>query len=222
MAGPDSPAATAAASPPPAGAEPGSIAAAHHRLLADKSIQFDLPVRQTERHPPPQWLLDMLHGIESAARWVGDGWWWILGVVALGLAAILILTFFPPARHWWRNLRHGGAQAAEPDWTPDPGTARRLLEEADMLAARGCYAEAVHLILFRSIEDIERWRGEDLRPSLTSRDITRDPVLTDDARGIFSHLVAAVERSLFAGRPLLRGDWDAARRGYSDFALGGR
>jgi hypothetical protein len=96
-----------------------------------------------------------------------------------------------------------------------------LLEEADRLASQGRYAEAVRLILHRSIEDIERWRGDPLRPSLTSRDIARFDGLPDMARGIFARIVADVERSLFGGASLAQSDWARARADYARFALGG-
>ena len=41
--------------------------------------------------------------------------------------------------------------------------ARRWLEEADALAGKGQFEEAVHLLLYRSIEDIEKQRPDLLR-----------------------------------------------------------
>ena len=94
-----------------------------------------------------------------------------------------------------------------------------MLDEADRLAAAGRFAEAVRLILHRSIEDIERWRGDSLRPSLTSRDIAAFETLPDAARTVFRRIVGDVERSLFAGNPLGEADWTRARADYAGFAL---
>src|SRR3546814_12270255 len=54
------------------------------------------------------------------------------------------------------------------------------------LAASGHYAEAVHLLLRRSIEEIERRRPHLVRPALTSRDIADSAAIPLDARRVFS------------------------------------
>ena len=69
------------------------------------------------------------------------------------------------------------------------------------------------------LPDIERWRGDSLRPSLTSRDIAAFETLPDAARAVFRRIVADVERSLFAGNPLGESDWTRARADYAGFAL---
>jgi hypothetical protein len=146
---------------------------------------------------------------------------WI--AIAVAVVAIL-LALFPAAREWFaaRLLRRGEAAPEPPRWAPDAHVARALLDEADRLAAAGRYAEAVRLILHRSIEDIEKWRGDSLRPSLTSRDIAAFESLPDTARSVFRRIVADVERSLFGGNMLGEGDWTRARADYADFALGRR
>lgn len=193
-------------------------------VRADPGIQFDFPMLHVPRNPPPKWLIDLLGGIGRFIGWVGNGWTWLFwGLVAL-IVLIVIVALVPPLRRgavalWHRLRRRKAAEAAPATWRPEAAVARQLLAEADVLAAQGQYDEAVHLILFRSIEDIEAWRGDVVRPSLTSRDIARADALPDAARGVFGRIVAAVERSLFAGRPLGAEDWHAAREDYSRFAL---
>ena len=63
--------------------------------------------------------------------------------------------------------------------------ARALLDEADKLAAEGRYAEAVRLILHRSIEEIEGRRPRLVRPAFTAREIGRLPDIPDNARATF-------------------------------------
>jgi len=196
-----------------------AVADAHRQLLTDKSIQFDLPP-PPQQAPPPQWLLDLLHTIGSLVKALGPLWTALLVIIALVLLAMLFIALFPPARRYIAGLIYRrSSAAAEPEWRPEADAARSLLEAADALAADGRYDEAVHLILFRSIEDIGRWRGELLRPSLTSRDIAALSALPAQAGAIFGRIAAAVERSLFARRPLARADWEAARRDYAEFAL---
>ena len=208
----------------PAGAtpfgDPASVDAAHRAIRADSSIQFDLPWHKPDVQPPPRWLTELFDALGSFVKWVGDGWTVLLWLA--GAAAVLAILFvaYAPLREWLaaRLGREPTAQARR--WTPDATAARALLEDADTLAAQGHYAQAVRLILHRSIEDIEAWRGDPLRPSLTSRDIAAFDAMPDMARGIFARIVADVERSLFGGAPLTQADWIRARADYAGFALG--
>ncbi|MEG3153156.1 hypothetical protein U1769_25015 [Sphingomonas sp. ZT3P38] len=204
--------------------DPATVDAAHRAVRADSSIQFDLPWHKPEVNPPPRWLLDLFDALGSFVKWVGGGWN-VLMWIAIAVAVIaVILALFPAAREWLaaRFVRRDKPLVEPVGWTPEAATARALLDEADGLAAAGRYAEAVRLILHRSIEDIERWRGDPLRPSLTSRDIARFDGLPDRARTVFTRIVADVERSLFAGNTLAQSDWTRARADYAGFALGQR
>ena len=94
-----------------------------------------------------------------------------------------------------------------------------LLGEADALAAAGRYAEAAHLLLHRSIEDVDARRPDLIRKSLTSRDIAALPAIPDRPRGAFARIAMLVERSLFARRPLAEPDWRTCRTAYEQFAF---
>ncbi|HWT13705.1 MAG TPA: DUF4129 domain-containing protein, partial [Allosphingosinicella sp.] len=76
-----------------------------------------------------------------------------------------------------------------------------------------------HLLLFRSIEDIESRRPRLVRPALTSRDIAALDAIPERPRGAFSRMARLVERSLFARRPLAEGDWRDCRAAYEEFAF---
>ena len=94
-----------------------------------------------------------------------------------------------------------------------PRPARAWLDEADALAARGLYAEAVHHLLFRSVEDIQRAARTLVRPSLTSRELAAASGIPTIARELFARIAGYVERSLFGGRPVVADDWmQGARR----------
>jgi len=197
--------------------DPARFAEAHDKLRADGSIQFDLPAFVPPE--PPAWL-----------RWLGEilanggpvfmAIFWI--VLALAILAIL---------YWLARWIEGGGLAflkrdrkqeddgAGAAWRPEEAPARALLAEADALAAAGRYAEAAHLLLFRSIEEIERKRPKLVRPALTSRDIAGAPQIPAGPRGAFGRIVLAVERSLFGGRALDAKDWTACRASYEEFAF---
>lgn len=211
---------------PPHVPAPPHFDSAYDSVRADHSIQFDFPAQFPKPSVMSQWLIDFIRAIDSFFKWGKPVWPWLFwGFVALCVLA-LIVALVPSLRRYavatWRRIRRKRetkAEDAPEQWRPEAHKARALLDEADALAAAGQYDEAVHLVLFRSIEDIDAWRGGLVRPSLTSRDIARADALPDSARPVFSRIVAAVERSLFGGRALGRDDWVSAREDYARFAL---
>jgi hypothetical protein len=208
---------TTAAAPPP---DPAAIDAAWKKVRADNSIQFDFPWRDVQPEPDSQWLEALARALDRFFRAFGP-FWEILFYVTLALIAlVLFVAFYPPARDaFLAFFRRRPAVEAPSEWRPEPSAARALLKEAERLAAQGDYGEAVHLLLLRSIEDIERWRGAALAASLTSRDIAGVDALPDAARPVFARLVAMVERALFARHAVSADEWHDARDAYRSFAL---
>jgi hypothetical protein len=186
------------------------FAEAHRRLLADRSIQFDLP--RVERPETPAWLADFVRAIYPVLQVV----FWAL-LAALALYVLYALISWASGRGWpWRRR---AAEAEAGSWRPDEAPARQLLGEADQLAARGLYAEAARLLLFRSIEDIDSRRPDLVRPALTSRDIAALADIPGGPRSAFARIAMMVERSLFGQRPLAEGDWRDCRSAYEEFAF---
>lgn len=103
---------------------------------------------------------------------------------------------------------------------PDPVRAATLLEEADALAAQGRFAEAVHLLLFRSIEDLRERRSGGVPKSLTAREISLLSDLTHRTREALSPIIRIVENSFFGGREVGEDGWKRARSSYETFAFG--
>lgn len=198
--------------------DPAAIAAAHDAVRADRSIQFDLAQPETPE-PPPGWLIALFDWLAS----MGPVWQVLFWVLIAGAVVVLIVALVPPLREWALDLlrrRKPVAGSAAPEWTPEETRVRALLADADTRAAAGDYDGAVHIVLLRSIADIEAWRGKALTPSLTARDIAAADELPDGARGVFARIAAVVERSIFAGQRLSADDWQAARADYTAFALG--
>jgi hypothetical protein len=100
---------------------------------------------------------------------------------------------------------------------PPARRARALLEEADALAAAGRFDEAAHVLLYRTIDDLEGRRPRAVRPALTSRDIAALEVIPPPARGAFAVIAEVVERSFFGGRRLDAGAFAACRQAYEAF-----
>jgi hypothetical protein len=189
---------------------------AHRQLLADDDIQFTLEPFRPE--PVPDWLRRLIEGI--AEIWpVLRVFFWI-GVAALVLFLVYQLAKRLAGERWpWR--RSGAGAAPAESWRPEEGPARALLAEADRLAADERFDEAAHLLLFRSIDDIDARRPQLVRPALTSRDIAAAPDLPEGPRHAFQSIVLLVERSLFGGRRLARPDWERCRSAYEEFAFAG-
>lgn len=189
------------------------LGVAHKALRKTPNLQFDFgAVPPPEK--PPAWVKPLLDFLESLAPVLVYVFW---GGVALG--GILIIYFigreFVP-ESWVRRKR---IETVATDWRPDEGKARALLEDADSLAAAGRFEEAIHMLLFRSIDDLVTRRPGHVRPALTSRDIAGLDVLPGEARAAFTRLAQAVERTFFGGRPAGADEFGDARRDYEAFAF---
>ena len=213
------------------------FASAHQALKADPAIQFNLT--PTPPPPkPPEWLKQLLEWLGDVMKPVGRFLDWIGAmmpdapfarfllwtVLAIAAATLLVLTYMRLRHGKWR-LPWGKGEvpdfiaAEEDEWRPEAAPVRSWLEEADALAATGRFAEAIHHLLLRSIEDIARRRPRLVRPALTSRELSASDGIPSAARELFAAIARLVEQSLFGGREVGAADWDEARSAYADFAL---
>ena len=217
------------------------LAAAHRALRDDPSIQFVLTGAKPPPEPPAwlraigRWLREVLGPVGRFFRWLSS--WMpdapyarilLWSVIALAAIALLAVAYQRIRRGEWRLPRRrvrGLATAAdvtdEHAWTPAEAPVRAWLAEADSLAAQGRFAEAVHLLLFRSVEDIARRRPQAVRPALTSRELAGAEGVPASARALLARIAAGVEASLFGGRAVDAAGWADARAAYADFALPG-
>lgn len=215
------PAVFASGSPPPASA----LRAAHAQLLRDPTLQFrfDAAVAPKPTHLP-HWLEVLGRFLGSVFKVIGPvlGWVFVGGLVA----ALLIVLFFivrEIVRTRWPDLFKPKPTRRPPplDWRPDAAVARALLEDADRLAAAGAYAEAVRLLLHRSIEEIDGRRPRLVKPAFTAREIGRLADIPEAARTTFVAIAGVVEHSFFGGRPIDADGFAACRRAYEAFAFPG-
>ncbi len=196
-------------------------------------LQFTpLPPIAKTQHNTPAWLEWLMRQLESLfapigrlieaifaplARLLGMSWpafkWLLIGLAAL-LAAFILWQI---ARGIFERRRKGGAPEADV-WTPDQAEAEALLSDAEKLAAEGRFAEAVHLLLRRSVQQIARSRPQWIAPANTAREIAALPMLPEGGRRAFGEIARRVERSRYALRNLNDDDWQAARAAYADFA----
>ncbi len=191
---------------------------AYERLRANTSYQFDF----TETPPPPEppgWLDAIAELIASVLRILAPLFelifWLGLGLIAAGA---LFLIGREAYRFANRERQELSPDSAETAYKPAPELARALLEEADRLAAQGRYGEAVHVLLFKSIEDIQLHRPNRVKIAMTSREIARMPILTVPAAQSFARIAAAVEACRFAGSALGEEVFADCRTAYLNFA----
>jgi hypothetical protein len=188
------------------------LAAAHEALLHTKGVQFDFAAAP----PPPDlsWLEPLLKFLTAIGPYVAYVFW---GGLALGVALVLyfVIRELVPER-WLRGKRQAPAAT---DWRPDAEQAEALLADADALASDGRFEEAIHILLFRSIDDLAARRPGVVRQALTSRDIAGLEVLPPAARAAFARLAQAVERTFFGGRAADAEIFGRARADYEAFAF---
>ncbi|MCF6274497.1 MAG: hypothetical protein L3J05_01880 [Robiginitomaculum sp.] len=143
------------------------------------------------------------------------------GILALAVIYILYLILSAVVIAKRSHVRADDAEDVPdtPVYQPDAETARVLIDDADGLAAQGKFAEAVHILLFRSIQDIEDKRPHHVKRSLTSREISRLSILSPKARNVFSQIGKLVENSFFGGRPLGAEDYELSKAAYKAFAF---
>ena len=195
---------------------------AHRAVLARRDLQFDFKaVPQELPDPPPEWLEKLFRFFGSLFRGTAPVmevlFWAIVALAVLGIVFLIIREL--GGFDWAIKARKSSKPVLQ--YRPDAGVAQTLLADADALAAEGRYAEAVHVLLLRSIEDMRRRRPRALQPSFTSRDIGRLEILSDQARRAFSAMAELVETSLFGGRPVDSAGFAASRRAYEAFAFDG-
>lgn len=196
------------AKPPAAPATNGgqAFADAHREMLGDSAIQFDFPPMEA---PQPQTEFMNMGPLLTVFFWIA----------VAAIIAFLLYLIVPRLMEAKWPRRNGEGEDADETWRPEAAEARELLSEADALAAAGRFSEAAHLLLYRSIEDIDEKRPDLVRPALTSRDIAALDAIPSGPRSAFARIAMMVERSLFAQRPLAAGDWGDCRAAYQEFAF---
>lgn len=202
--------------------DPELVDPAYSQMIAGGEIQTAFPPPPPPPPPTPEWLQSLFDMIGSFFQWSAPAAKPLLWVGVALLALFLLYHFVPAFARWVDNLpfrRKAGDDGADDVGLAEAGAARALLSEADALAAEGRFAEAVHLLLYRSVEDIEGRRPGLVKPAMTSRDLAEARDLPGVARDAFSRIARAVEISLFGGRTIDAGAWQQCRAAYAELTV---
>ena len=203
--------------------------AAHAGFLADAAMQTERPEADPEEtEPRPDrdagWLEALARAVGAFLTALGPLFRLLFYLMIAGIAlAILYFVFGEALNLRFDRKPKDDARTADDvveDFRPDASAARSLLEEADALAKAGRFAEAVHLLLFRSIQDIQTKSDGGVPRSLTAREIGGLSSLPERPKKALSPIIAIVERSFFGGRAVDEDGWRSARASYEDFAFG--
>lgn len=143
---------------------------------------------------------------------------YIIGFLALALLAFLlspVVRLMITSR--FQRLFARDHLRADAPWKPTREAVVALLADIDKLAGQGAYDEAVHLLLVRSVADINGYRPDLVRRYYSAREIRSHPLLPEAARPAFTEIVRCVEKSFFAGIPATQADFEACRAAYMAF-----
>ena len=140
------------------------------------------------------------------------------GVVIVGIA---LLVFWLGSE----LMRYGGddKQLASTDdeagkSSVDLAVIQRPLGDAEELAARGEYTEAIHTLLLRTLQELVRSAAVRVSPAMTSREILARVPLLADAREALAGLITAVEITHFGGDEATLDDYVRCRAQFQKFA----
>ena len=214
-----------ASAPVPSAAE----LAAAKKLIAQVNAHRDLQTAFTNAPAPDKKSLEFWHkvfeGIGNFFHTIGEVFSPLAPVVPYllyGLALLIIVLLLSPVvrlfltTRFERLFQRHHLVADEP-WRPSRAAVSALLSEIDALAERGEYDEAVHLLLVRSVADINAFRPDLVRLHYSAREILSHPLLPEGARPAFRAIVQWVEKSYFAGLRVGKAGFDACRAAYVDF-----
>jgi hypothetical protein len=164
------------------------------------------------RRPPRTYSVPMGGGLAGIAQLL----LWMMVAVVVIMAVIWLV----------QGLRYRQAdEALAPEPEPgDEGAAARAamvarpLGDAEALAGQGRFAEAIHALLLRTIEELGRSLPTGLPRSFTSREIIGRVPMPERARSALSELVVAVELCYFGSTVPGAAEYHACRARFQEFA----
>ena len=168
--------------------------------------QTQAPIRPPSADVPAE-------GPQDVGVWLA----WVLGVAAAALVVFYLWNRAPSM-----SARRDRAVPPAADGAVARETSQRAvsdpLAEADSLARRGEYGEAIHAILLVVLERLRGRLGFVPRSSLTSREIMSRASLAEGAGAALSLIVRLAELSHFGGRAPSEADYRSCRESYRQLA----
>jgi hypothetical protein len=137
---------------------------------------------------------------------------WVIIIVAIGSMLYAFRDMIPGF-----GLGHGSAWNNDDTSTGESRlrTAEATLEEADVLAARGNFVDAMHALLLQGLANMRERLNEQFADSFTSREILRSTKLPQEGRNSLHDIVTRVEWTYFGERPATKTDYEACRASFA-------
>ncbi len=195
----------AAVSAAPAAAAKQDLVAVMAAVTHELDLQTTLPTAKT---PPPPSSDFHLHIPGTLAEWI------LWGALAVGVVfALFALRDVIPGLRRRPKLKAPAGEVL-PQTIEAVERMEETGDEADALARRGLLAEAMHMLLLRSLAELRQRLGVTLADSLTSREILQRLTLPDVGRQALADLIHRVEFVHFGKRPAGPDDYGACRASY--------
>ncbi|UTW56331.1 hypothetical protein [Kordiimonas sp. SCSIO 12610] len=162
------------------------------RILSNSQYQKVLPNTPKPQNQKP---VDFPRWLAVALKWI-----FIVGGIAAIATFIWLLVssmtggYAPPS-----SAKKKVSHKAVPKQDKNNAVSSPVsLQDAEDMAAKGDYGEAIHLMLLALLQHLSKLDVLRLRPSLTSREILRSSTFNQEATHALQFLIGAVESYLFA------------------------
>ncbi len=138
-------------------------------------------------------------------------------IVLWGAAIITVVIILMTLRdNLWSSSRRRMLHDNPEEVAPEAVAARmdKAQDDADVLADRGGFAEAMHLLLLQSVGELRLRLGIAIAASLTSREILLRVGLGSEGRSAFADIIGRVEISYFGPHLPGKEEYLACRRSF--------
>jgi hypothetical protein len=143
--------------------------------------------------------------------------WLVWGAIAVGAVLLVLLIVRELLRHRRDRIAKDQPAVAEEAVAPAVAALHRPLDDADQLAREGRFAEAIHVLLLRTFEELARAAEVKIAPSLTSREILARIPLRAGAHEALADLASVVELTWFGDDVPGEADWLRCRGRFDVF-----
>lgn len=143
--------------------------------------------------------------------------WLVWGAIAVGAVLLILLVVREIMRHKRDRTVKDEAAIAEEEAAAPAAALDRPLDDADRLAREGRFAEAIHVLLLRTFEELARAAEVRIAPSLTSREVLARIPLRPGAREALAELASVVELTWFGDDVPGQADWLRCRGRFDAF-----
>lgn len=195
---------------------PPEVRAAVDDVLSEGNYQRAIPERDGEAaggkltvRPPRRSRAPS--GLASIANVV----LWVLSIAVAGILLVWLVKELVLDRD---AIGADDGPAPPASAPPDEAVIARPLGDAELFAGEGRYAEAIHVLLLRTLDELRRRSPTAIPRALTSREILARVPLHERARRELGGLVTAVELTHFGGEVPSEAEYRLCRDHFERFA----